>query len=160
MAPAIKRNSNQHYSSVIDDYRLPMINLYSVRSTNSYGESMGTIRCPKCDEKLQGNNERELSAEFRDHLSSAHKMNAPKPGYHKGELAYGTEPSIVGAQVEGTYGAEIHGKKHLEERRKKGTLGTSENVEMRCPFCGALVIGSDEDEITDLVKGHFASKHE
>jgi hypothetical protein len=117
---------------------------------------MGTIRCPKCDQKLTGKNEESLSIAFRNHLIKAHQMKLPSTPIGKGELAYGAAATITGPKVEDPWGGEVHGKSHLEERKKAGKLGPQENTELRCPICGALVIGIDEDEASGLVKTHVA----
>lgn len=116
---------------------------------------MATIRCPKCDAKLMGNNEASLSAAFRDHLSTAHQMKLPSSALGKGGLAYGAADTISGPKVEGAMGAELHGKRHLEERMKAGETGSQENIRVRCPMCGAMVVGVDEDEISGLLKTHL-----
>ncbi len=117
---------------------------------------MDVVRCPMCDAKLSGNDEASLSKEFRNHLVSTHKMKLPDSSVGKGPLAYGAANTIEGPKVEGAWGNEAHGKKHLEERKKAGTLGPKRNIELRCPVCGALMIGVDEDEISDLAKTHIA----
>jgi phage FluMu protein Com len=120
---------------------------------------MDTIRCPKCDEKLMGQDEPSLSAEFRDHLVKTHKMKLPESAIGKGPLAYGAAETIEGQKVEGPWGEEVHGKKHYEERKQSGKAGPQKNIEVRCPFCGAMMIGVDEGEISNLAKSHL-SKHE
>jgi hypothetical protein len=120
---------------------------------------MGSVRCPKCDKKLTGNDEASLSAEFKKHLIEAHKMKLPETSVGKGELAYGAAATIVGPKVEGAWGEEVHGKSHQKEREKTGNLGPQQNIELRCPMCGALVIGVNEDEISGLVKTHV-TEHE
>lgn len=106
-----------------------------------------------------GKDEPSLSSEFRNHLVTAHQMKLPKQGSGKGELAYGAAPTISGPQVEGTYGAEVHDKRHLEERKKKGTLGAQEYIKVRCPIDGTLFVGVDEDEVSDLIKSHVKAEH-
>jgi DNA-directed RNA polymerase subunit RPC12/RpoP len=116
---------------------------------------MDTIRCPKCDEKLMGKDEPSLSKEFRNHLMQTHKMNLPEAAVGKGQLAFGAATTVEGPKVEGAWGEEVHGKKHLEERKKAGKGEPQKNIELRCPVCGALIIGVDEDEISGLVKTHL-----
>jgi hypothetical protein len=120
---------------------------------------MGSIRCPICNERLMGKDESSLSGEFRNHLVTTHQMKLPKQVIGKGDLAYGASPTIEGEKVEGTYGVEKHGKGHLEERKKKGTLGPQENIKVRCPIDGALFVGVDEDEVSALIKAHLKSEH-
>jgi len=120
---------------------------------------MGSMRCPICDERLMGKDEPSLSSEFRNHLVMTHQMKLPKPGLGKGDLAYGASPTIYGEKVEGAYGAEKHGKSHLDERKKKGTLGPQENIKVRCPLDGTLFVGVDEDEVSALIKAHLKSEH-
>ncbi len=116
---------------------------------------MGSIRCPICNERLMGKDEPSLSGEFKNHLVMTHKMKFEKSSTGKGDLAYGASKTIEGAKVEGAYGAEIHGKKHLEERKKKGSTGPQETIKVRCPVDGALIVGVDEDEVSELVKSHM-----
>ncbi len=106
-----------------------------------------------------GKDEQSLSGEFGNHLIATHKMKLPEKGAGKGELAYGAAPTISGPKVEGTYGAEVHGKPHLEERKKKGTTGPQEYVKVRCPMDGTLFVGVDEDEVSDLLKSHVKTEH-
>ncbi len=120
---------------------------------------MGSIRCPICNERLMGKDEPSLSSEFRNHLIATHQMMLPKGVSGKGELTYGAAPTISGAKVEGTYGAEVHDKRHLEERKKMGTLGPQEYIKVRCPMDGTLFVGVDEDEVSDLIKSHVKAEH-
>jgi hypothetical protein len=106
-----------------------------------------------------GKDEPSLSGEFRRHLIAAHKLDLPEKGPGKGELAYGAAPTVSGPKVEGTYGAEVHGKAHLEERKKTGTQGMQEYIKVRCPMDGTLFVGVDEDEVSDLLKTHVKAEH-
>jgi hypothetical protein len=117
---------------------------------------MGSLRCPICNERLMGNDEPSLSSEFRNHLVNTHQMKLPKSPAGKGELAYGAANTVEGPKVEGAYGAELHGKKHLEERKKKGELGAQQTIKVRCPIDGTMFVGVDEDEVSALVKTHMA----
>lgn len=118
---------------------------------------MDTIRCPKCDGKLMGQDEPSLSAELRNHLVKTHKIKLSETAIGKGPLAYGAAETIEGQKVEGPWGEEVHGKKHYEERKKEGMSGPRKNIEVRCPFCGSLMIGVDEDEISGLAKSHIST---
>lgn len=116
---------------------------------------MGTVRCPMCDAKLTESDEASLSASFKSHMVKAHKIKLPETPSGKGETAFGAPTSIKGPKVEGAWGEEVHGKKHLEERKKTGQL-KQEVISLRCPMCGALLVGADEDEISGLVKAHIS----
>jgi len=106
-----------------------------------------------------GRDEPSLTSEFRNHLIKAHQMDLPKSALGKGELGYGAAPTISGPKVEGSYGTEVHGKQHLEERKQKGTLGPQEYIKVRCPMDGTLFVGADEDEVSDLIKKHVKAEH-
>ncbi len=120
--------------------------------------------CPLCDATIVGDNEKVLSAELRDHLAAAHKLNMPemrKTGSDmgKGKLAFGTKQTVMGKKGEGAFGAEEHGKAHLKERSKKGASGPQKEISVRCPFCDARVEGADSDEETNLLKKHMVVEH-
>ena len=116
---------------------------------------MGTLRCPMCDTRLSGKDEASLSSAFKSHMVQAHKVKLPESPSGKGDTAWGAPTSIKGPKVEGAWGEEVHGKKHLEERKKKGQV-EQQVISLRCPMCGALMVGADEDEISDIVKTHLS----
>ena len=93
---------------------------------------------------------------FKNHLVQSHKMSFPAPTTEEGKMAYGAAPTIQGPRVEGAYGTEIHGRKHGREK-PKGAY--PENVELRCPVDGALIVAADEDEASELVKSHMKGEH-
>jgi len=120
--------------------------------------------CPMCDASIIGPNEKVLSAELRDHLAAAHKLDVPASRASgrvmgKGKDAFGAKSTVAGKKVEDAFGAEAHGREHRLERVKSKKMGLTPVISVICPFCDARIEGADEEEETNLVRQHMMEEH-
>lgn len=106
---------------------------------------MTIIRCPICDEFIEGDGEDALTIMLREHLSSAHDI------LESGEVLSSIEM--------------LRHRPRLWEEMKRGAVpverDVGEDVEesLLCPLCGERMYGHDGDELSSRLKAHMRTVH-
>mgnify|MGYP005834260999 CR=1 FL=1 len=124
---------------------------------------VGSILCPICDASVRGESGLALTRFFQDHLREAHgisRLMPVDPSMEGPHIPVEEIPGVVGSAM-GERKREVFvpdsdsygfGDKPLSAQRAMG-------IDVMCPLCGQGVRGSDEDDLQDRMKGHWADVH-
>lgn len=105
------------------------------------------IRCPSCDEVVQGSNSEDLSRSIKTHFADAHNMDIEVEMNTSDEgCGCGSEPEGPGNEAAGGSG----------QRERSSSL---DDQTFECPVCNRDIAGSDEDERTANFREHLSTTH-
>lgn len=137
-----------------------------------------SIRCPACDQRLVAADGDVLSAALAIHFARDHGLLLPDPenvrGGEEGNVSSEAETSGIagtGTAFEGEMpsGSSAYGA-GITQRGDAlyGTEGPPYNMdeykiaryEIECPLCGLIVVGRNEDDLTERYCGHLLDTKE
>ncbi|MDW5563725.1 MAG: hypothetical protein SA339_10910 [Methanomassiliicoccus sp.] len=109
---------------------------------------MTIIRCPICDQFLEGDGEGPLTVALREHLSSAHQL------HEQHDVLSSTSPLPHQPQE-----WEEMKREEVLVDPKEGEVGEDVPESVLCPFCGDRFLGHDGEDLTQHLIAHLRDVH-
>jgi endogenous inhibitor of DNA gyrase (YacG/DUF329 family) len=145
-------------------------------------KEMTVVRCPACNERVEGSSSEDLSRSMRVHFSDVHEVeSAPErstpssstssPGENPEDRApvrkpfrptpdRGIGPGAQTSPTEGSFEAGSAGKGEFGSSKiAPEETGGEEITSFQCPICGDTVRGESEEELSSSFGNHLVDSH-